>query len=142
MSVERLQKAGTPDSSILQNVIPTVGNRDLAANLVVKVATIIDIVERIEAGFMLEISQFDPVEFWQLDQPVRCCDLVGRQERALRKVRRPARRGRVVVYQHRLVAGGDVVGVDAIDGEVECWCVVGGVPEEVSCFDYVAVSGE
>ena len=44
--------------------------------------------------------------------------------------------------QHLFVAGGDVVGVDAIDSEVECWCVVGGVPKEVSCFDYVAVCGE
>ena len=35
-----------------------------------------------------------------------------------------------------------MVGVDAVDGEVECWGVVGGVPEEVSCFDYVAVCGE
>ena len=47
-----------------------------------------------------------------------------------------------VMNQHFFCAGGDVVGVDVVNGWVECWGVVGGVPQQVSCFDYVPVCGE
>ena len=46
------------------------------------------------------------------------------------------------MHQHRLVAGGDVIGVDAVNGEVECWGVVGGVPQQRSGLDRRTISSK
>ena len=44
----------------------------------------------------------------------------------------------VVVNQDALVPRGDMVRMNPVNGQVIRWRVVGGVPEQVACFNHVA----
>ena len=46
------------------------------------------------------------------------------------------------MHQHALGTGGDVVGVDAVDRQIERWRYMSRVPQQIACLDDVAFCGE